>query len=90
MSYTISKYSKEQAKKLNVEIKNSKTKGKKIDVFQNNKKIASIGALGMDDYSTHMKKKGKTYADERRRLYKKRTDWCKDKTACKMAREILW
>ena len=44
----------------------------------------------MDDYSTHMKKKGKTYADERRRLYKKRTDWCKDKTACKMAREILW
>ena len=38
MSYTISKYSKEQAKKLGVEIKNSKTKGKKIDVFQNNKK----------------------------------------------------
>jgi len=28
MSYTISNYSKEQAKKLGVEIKNSKTKGK--------------------------------------------------------------
>ena len=88
--YEITEYQKLQAKKLGVNIKPSTRKGKKLDVFENNKKIASIGSLGMNDYSLHMKKKGKAFADERRRLYRKRTDWCKDKTGCKYAREILW
>ena len=45
-------------------------KGKKIDVFKNGEKVASVGALGYSDYPTYMRTKGKAYADERRRLYK--------------------
>ena len=88
--YEITEYSKLQAKKLGVQIKPSTRKGKKLDVFENNKKVAQIGAKGMNDYPTYMKTKGKAFADERRRLYRKRTDWCKDKTNCRYSREILW
>jgi hypothetical protein len=69
-AYTITKYTKDQAKKLGVIVKPSSVKGKKIDVFKNGEKIASVGALGYSDYPTYIKSKGKTYADERRRLYK--------------------
>ena len=61
---------KQQAKKLGVVVKSSSVKGKKIDVFKDGKKVASVGALGYFDYPTYMKEKGKAYADERRRLYK--------------------
>ncbi len=71
MSYKITNYTKRQAKKLGVEVKPSNVKGKKIDVFnKKGKKIASVGALGYLDYPNYIKKKGKKYADERRRLYK--------------------
>tara|TARA_R110001592_G_scaffold192794_7_gene439698 strand:+ start:8225 stop:8503 length:279 start_codon:yes stop_codon:yes gene_type:complete len=70
MKYRIKKYSYNQAKKLGVVIKPSTNKGKKIDVYKNEKKIASIGAKGYLDYPTYIEKKGKKYADERRRLYK--------------------
>ena len=70
MAYTITSYTKNQAKKLNVIVKPSKIKGKKIDVFKNDKKVASVGAIGYGDYPTYLKTKGKSYADERRRLYK--------------------
>ena len=70
MAYSITNYTKSQAKKLGVVVKPSSIKGKKIDVFKNDKKIASVGALGYSDYPTYMKTKGKAYADERRRLYK--------------------
>ena len=55
---------------MGVVVKPSSVKGKKIDVFKNDQKIASVGALGYSDYPTYMKTKGKAYADERRRLYK--------------------
>jgi hypothetical protein len=70
MAYSITNYTKSQAKKLGVVVKPSSVKGKKIDVFKNGEKIASVGALGYSDYPTYMKTKGKAYADERRRLYK--------------------
>jgi hypothetical protein len=70
MSYIISEYSKNQAKKLGVKLKPSTNKNKKIDIFQDNKKIASIGATGYKDYPTYIKENGKQYADERRRLYR--------------------
>ena len=38
--YEITEYSKLQAKKLGVQIKPSTRKGKKLDVFENNKKVA--------------------------------------------------
>jgi len=92
MSYRIKEYSKKQAKKLGVIIKPSKVKGKKIDVFKNNKKLVSIGALGYKDYPTYIKEKGKKYADERRRLYKIRHS--KDRkirgSAGYYADKILW
>tara|TARA_R100000406_G_C3097450_1_gene121082 strand:- start:885 stop:1178 length:294 start_codon:yes stop_codon:yes gene_type:complete len=75
MGYRIKQYTKNQAKKLGVEVKPSKTKGKKIDVFKKGKKIASVGAIGYKDYPTYMQleKQGKVKkgtASERRKMYK--------------------
>jgi hypothetical protein len=70
--YNITNYTYKQAKKLHVEVKPSTNKTKKIDVYKNKKKIASVGAYGMNDYPTYMKKKGLKYAKTRRRLYKQR------------------
>ena len=41
--YKILPYTKRQAKKLGVVVKPSTNKTKKIDVFKNNKKIATVG-----------------------------------------------
>ena len=72
MSYQIKRYSYEQAAKLGVEIKRSKNKSKKIDVFKNGEKIASIGASSYNDFPTWIEKEGIKYAKERRKLYKQR------------------
>lgn len=70
MTYHITQYTYNQAKKLGVQVKPSTNKTKKIDVFKNGKKLASVGAYGMNDYPTFMKKRGEKYAKTRRRLYK--------------------
>ena len=70
--YKISNRSFRQAKKLNVEIYPSTRKGKKIDVYKKGKKVASIGALGYNDYNSFLKKYGKAYAEEKRKAYYKR------------------
>jgi hypothetical protein len=70
MPYQITQYTYDQAKKLGVQVKPSTNKTKKIDVFKNGKKLASVGAYGMNDYPTFMKKRGEKYAKTRRRLYK--------------------
>jgi hypothetical protein len=70
--YEIKDYSFEQAKKLGVDIKPSKNKNKKIDVFKNNKLIASIGDKRYSDFPNYIEDKGKAYAEERKRLYKLR------------------
>ena len=72
MVYVITDYCKQQAKKLGVEIKVSSNPMKKLDVFKNGKKVASIGAKGYKDYGMYLTEKGKKYADERRRLYRLR------------------
>lgn len=77
MPYKIKKYTYEQAKKLGVEVKASQTKGKKIDVYKEGEKIASIGALGMNDYPTYLEKEReglveKGTANRRRKAYKMR------------------
>jgi|TARA_R100000149_G_C5824560_1_gene102514 hypothetical protein len=93
MSYKITNYTKRQAKKLGVEVKPSSVKGKKIDVFnKKGKKIASVGALGYMDYPNYIKKRGKKYADERRRLYKIRhkNDRNKRGTNGYYADKLLW
>jgi len=92
MPYRITEYSKGQARKLGVTIKPSKVKGKKVDVFKNGEKIASIGALGMGDFPTFKRKYGKEYADQRRKLYKKRHEKDRHIVGSKgyYADKILW
>ena len=90
MSYKITNYSYNQAKKNNVEIKPSSNKNKKIDVFKDNKKIASIGALGYNDYPTYIEKKGLEYANIRRKLYKLRHKKDLNSKNGKWANKILW
>ena len=92
MSYTITSYTKNKAYKLGVSVKPSSVKGKKIDVFKNGEKVASVGAIGYSDYPTYLKNKGKKYADERRRLYKIRhaSDRLKKDSNGYYADKLLW
>ena len=97
MAYKILPYSFRKAKELGVVIKPSSNILKKIDVFKNGKKVASIGARGMNDYPTYFKKEvngyyEKGYANKRRKLYKQRHE--KDRhvigSAGYYADKILW
>lgn len=72
MSYQIKPKQRANAKRLGVTIKPSTNSKKKIDVYKNDKKIASIGAKGYSDYATYIKDKGKEYADKRRAAYRAR------------------
>jgi len=90
--YTITNYTYSQAKKIGVTVKPSTNKTKKIDVYKKDKKIASVGANGMNDFPTYIKKRGMNYAKTRRRLYKMRherdrhTKWSRGWLADK----LLW
>lgn len=92
MAYHITEYTLRQAKKYGVTVKPSRVKGKKIDVFKDDKKVASVGALGYNDYPTFMAKYGKEFADKRRRAYKIRHE--KDRhvknSAGYWADKLLW
>ena len=90
--YKISQYSKKQAEKLNVTIKPSQKKDKKIDVIKNGHVIASIGNKNYKDYPTYIKENGKPYADKRRKLYKLRhkNDIHIKNTPGFFANKILW
>ena len=90
--YSITNYTRKQAKKLGVSVKPSTNKTKKIDVYKNDKKIASVGAYGMNDYPTYMKKMGLKYAKTRRRLYKIRHDKDRKKKWSHgwLADKLLW
>ena len=56
--YKITQYSKDKAKELNVTITPSTKPNKKIDVYKNNKKVASIGNINYFDYPSYIKKNG--------------------------------
>ena len=70
--YNISDYTFDRAKKLGVEVKPSKKKNKKIDIFKDGKLIGSVGNTDYNDYTIYLKSHGKAYADEKRRLYRLR------------------
>ena len=90
--YKITKYTLKKAKKLKVIVKPYTNSTKKIDVYKKGEKIASIGARGMNDFPTYIKKNGLRYAKTRRRLYKMRhekdrhTKW----TNGWLADHLLW
>jgi len=93
MAYNITQYTYNKAKGLGVTVKPSSVKGKKIDVFnKKGEKLVSIGALGMNDYPTYIKKMGKEYANKRRKAYKTRHE--KDRhvrgSAGYYADKLLW
>jgi hypothetical protein len=90
--YKITKRQISNALNLGVTIKPSTNKSKKIDVFKNGQKIASIGAMGYMDYEMYLNSLGKEYAEERRRLYKIRhkNDRNKIGTPGFFADRILW
>ena len=69
-NYIITQYSYDKADKLNLIIKSSKNKNKKIDVYDiNDVLIQSIGDINYNDYPSYLSTYNKQYADERRRLY---------------------
>ena len=73
MSYKIKPLQIKKAKALNLTIKPSTNKKKKVDVFnKEGKKLASVGAIGYGDFGTFKRTKGKEFADKRRIAYKKR------------------
>jgi hypothetical protein len=90
--YNITNYTRKQARKIGVIVKQSRKKDKKIDIFRKDKLIASVGANGMNDFPTYIKKRGFKYAKTRRRLYKMRHE--KDRhekwTNGWLADKLLW
>jgi hypothetical protein len=92
MSYTITDYTRRQAKKYGVTVKKSLRKGKKIAVFRGDQKLVDVGAIGYNDYPTFIRTKGKEYADERRKLYKIRHNKDRNKvgTPSYWADKLLW
>jgi hypothetical protein len=99
-AYHITNYTYKQAKRIGVIVKPSTDPTKKIDVYKKDKKnkkgtlkkIASVGAAGMNDFPTYIQKRGLAFAKTRRRLYKMRhekdrkTKW----TRGWLADKLLW
>ena len=70
--YEIKQYTIDQAKKYGYEVKVSKNKKKKLDVYKDNIKIGSIGNSQYKDYPTYIEERGLTFANVRRVLYHNR------------------
>jgi hypothetical protein len=73
--FQISDYHRRKARSLSVNINYSKSPGKKLDVFKDGKKVASIGNRKYWDFMSYKKAEQygqfpEGYANERRRLYK--------------------
>ena len=67
--YHITTYTYNRAKEWGLTVKPSTNPKKKLDVYKNGRKVASIGAIGYKDYPTYLKEDGIEHANERRRLY---------------------
>ena len=77
LHYEIKQYSIDQAKKYGYTVQVSSNKKKKLDVYKNGIKIASIGDSRFKDYPTFLEERGSTsegltFANVRRALYHNR------------------
>ena len=92
MVYTITRYTRIKANQIGVVVKPSTNVNKKIDVYRNGIKIASVGDTSYYDYPTYIKLYGREYADERRRLYRIRhkSDRTKRFSPGWLANWLLW
>lgn len=90
--YEISQASYNIAKKMNLVIKKSILINKKIDVYKNGMKIASVGDINYFDYQMYKVNMGITYAKERRRLYmiRHKNDIKKKDSNGYFAFKLLW
>ena len=88
VGYQITAYTKKRAKEIGVSVKPSTRKNKKLDVFKDGEKVASIGDTRYLDYPTYQKRFGKEVADERRRLYHARHT--RKTKGEKLAKHLLW
>lgn len=90
--YQILPYTHRQARRIGVEVRPSKRKDKKIDVFRGGERIASVGHIQYPDFPHYIRSHGKEYANERRSLYKKRhaPHRLKKGTPSYFASELLW
>jgi len=91
MPYQIKKRQHERAKDIGVSIQPSSNPNKKVDVYKNKKKVASIGGAGYGDYATYLLK-DKELAEEKRKNYKTRHEKHRKKvgTPSWYADRILW
>jgi hypothetical protein len=92
MKYLITSRQKRNAKRIGVKIKPSKNKKKKISVYKDGVKVADIGAIEYWDYDHYINAYGRSYANERQRLYKLRHQKYRQikGTPAYYADQILW
>lgn len=86
--YAITEYTRRRARELGVEVRPSRRKGKKIDVYKNNVYVVSVGAIGYTDFPT-MKKKSVSEARKRQQAYHSRHRQ-NNGVAGFYARRLLW
>jgi hypothetical protein len=85
--YVITPYTKRMAKQLGVEVKPSTRKNKKIDVYKDGQRIATIGDTRYTDFAT-LHTTNLQLAEEKRRLYHLRHT--KKTIGEQMALKLLW
>jgi len=86
--YDISKSTYAIAKRYGLEVYPSKKPFKKIDVYSDDKYIASVGDIRYKDYHMYLRERGKAYAQERARLFYIRHK--KDTLNERLAKLLLW
>ena len=89
--YQITEHTRDRAKQIGVEVKISTNPKKKIDVFKHGKKVASIGALGYNDFTT-FSRQSPAKARARQKAYhsRHRKDESKKGSPGYYAAKLLW
>lgn len=90
-TYKVTDRTRAKAKQLGVTVRPSKNPEKKLDVFRNSAKVASVGQAGALDYPMYLLR-DKALAEERKRLYRVRhaKDRKKEGTPGWYADKLLW
>jgi hypothetical protein len=88
--YDIKAYTKARAREYGVQIRPSTNIKKKIDVFKDGKKIASIGSIGYKDFPTYTEEDGPVVAERRRKAYRIRHEKDRHSGNGFWADRLLW
>ena len=67
--YDIKEYTYKKADELNLTVRPSTRKGKKIDVYKDGDYLCSIGDSKYKDYPTFLIEDGKEVAEKRKKMY---------------------